>query len=212
MDGIAGDVELLYATVQGGSEDSLVLPAGEEQRAASFGSAMRRAQYRLGRSALRTLAAVRLGLPPLLVPLEVEEGGAPFLGGHEHLFVSVAHGAKARGVRVLAALGERPVGVDLERVRPVHAGLAARLLLPGEGEVLGGATAALGLPSEALPVVGWTLKEAVLKGERVGLRAGLRAVRLHGPPEALVAEGPTRRWALRVAEHDGFVLALAWAE
>ncbi|MFN3597487.1 MAG: 4'-phosphopantetheinyl transferase family protein [Rubricoccaceae bacterium] len=187
------------------------LPAHEEHLAATFGSEARRAQFRVARYALRTLAAARLGMAPHLVPLAVEPGGAPFLREREDVFVSLAHSAGSRGARALAAVAGRPVGVDLERLRPVAPRLAERLLVPGEAELLGQVSGALGLPADAALLAAWVLKEAVLKGERTGLRGGLRAVRLCGAPEALRAEGLAHRWALRAALRDGFVCALAWA-
>ena len=66
----------------------------------------------------------QLGLPP--EERKHEETGRPVLASGLHLSVSHTSGAAA------VALGDTPVGLDLERLRPVKPGLARRVLSDGE--------------------------------------------------------------------------------
>ncbi|MEM1056099.1 MAG: 4'-phosphopantetheinyl transferase superfamily protein [Bacteroidota bacterium] len=147
-----------------------VLDEAERARLEGFAHADRRAGFVLGRTAARTLLADVLGCAPGAVPLTVGEDGAPRVVGVSHI-VSIAHaGADLGG----AAVALRPVGLDLERVRSRHPDLWQRILAPEEYSVL----ETLGGPTDEAQTLLWSLKEAVLKARRTGLRAGTRSVRL----------------------------------
>ena len=169
------------------------LAPDERGRQAAFGHADRRRQFALGRTAARTLAAGRFGCAPEAVPLTVGADGAPDLPG---LHVSIAHTARGDRVAALAAVADGPVGVDLERVAPRRPDLWRRILADDEHGLLD----ALGGPTDRAQTLLWTLKEAVLKGQRTGFRAGGRSVRL-----ALDADGapPTRGLATATARASG---------
>lgn len=147
------------------------LAGSERERLLTFASAERRRQFVLGRLAVRRLLSVVQKVWPSEVRVEVGNDGAPRVEGG---YVSIAHGGRGFGALGLAAFAHQPVGVDVEVIRPRHPRLADRILLPDEVSVFDG----LGREStSALPLI-WSLKEAVLKGQRTGLRAGARSVHL----------------------------------
>lgn len=173
-----------------------MLSPTERQRLATFSHPDRRAGFVLGRTAARTLLAERLGCAPQDAPLAVGADGAPRVTG-EPLFLSIAHAGRG-GVMGGAIVAERPVGLDLERITPRNPGLWRRMLSSDEFalfETLGGS-------SDEAQTLLWSLKEAVLKGRRTGLRAGMRSVTLSGLD--------TDRQRLRATDADGGLWRLAY--
>lgn len=69
------------------------------------------------------------------------------------------------------ALAREPVGVDIQKIRPVDTGVARRCFSEEEQQRLRLARA----PEEELIRI-WTLKEAVVKASGLGLRQDLRRV------------------------------------
>lgn len=69
------------------------------------------------------------------------------------------------------ALAREPVGVDIQKIRPVDAGVARRCFSEEEQQRLRLARA----PEEEMIRI-WTLKEAVVKASGLGLRQDLRCV------------------------------------
>ena len=188
------------------------LPDDERARRDGFGHADRRRQFELGRLAARTVAGERLGLEPPSVPLAVGVDGAPEVVG---CHVSIAHTGRGGGVAALAAVHRAPVGVDLERVAPRRPDLWRRISNPAEQPVLD----ALGGPTDDAQTLLWTLKEAVLKGQRTGFRAGGRSVTLaldaDGSPPALGrarAGSAGAEWEVAYGRVDDLWLAVAWRD
>ena len=203
---------LRVAVVRGGA-DPAALSEPERARMAAFASADRRLRFALGRRAARALGAERLGCAPADVPLAVGPDGAPRLDG---AFVSIAHAGRGGQASGAAALADRPVGVDLEVVAPRHPALWRRMLRDDERPALD----ALGGPTDAAQTLLWSMKEAVLKGQRTGLRAGARSVRLvldrPAPPgvgggAAAWAEA-SGAWRLAYGRLGPLWLVVAWAE
>lgn len=179
-----------------------VLTAAERARAASFGHAGRRRQFVLGRTAARLLAAERLGLEPGDVPLAVGSDGAPELGP---LAVSIAHGGAP--VLGIAAIANGPIGVDVEAVRPRRPDLWTRILRADEQDVF----RALGGATDDAQTRMWTMKEAVLKAQRTGFRAGAQSVRLQLDGDRATATSEAGAWEVRSLRLDGSWISLAWA-
>lgn len=191
------------------AEDPVPLEAltdAERARLAAFGSARRRRAFALGRAAVRGLLGEVLGVPPRAVPLAVAADGA--LETASGLYVSLAHTEVGGATLAAAAVAPRPVGVDVEALRPRRPDLHRVLLAP---EDLGLLDAFDDLDRAHITL--WALKEAVLKAERTGLRCSPRRVRLAlaGAGGTAHVDGRTARWHLRYAEHDGAVLAAAFA-
>lgn len=189
-------------------EDISVLSEEEQSRLDTFGHPARRRQFALGRTAARTLAATRLGCPPRDVPLTVGTDGAPRVAGG---YISIAHGGRGPDLLGAAALADRPVGIDVERVAPRRPDLWTRILRPDEHDLLD----ALGGPTDTVQTLLWTLKEAVLKAQRTGFRAGGQSVRLSLDVERLAdgTGGATSEhgdWRLAFQRVDELWLAVAW--
>ncbi len=175
-------------TPDGGGTDGL--SDADAARAASFAHPDRRLAFALGRAAARALLAERLGVPAADVPLAVGADGAPHAPG---VCVSIAHAGRGAGVVAAAAVAPVAVGVDLEAIVPRRPDLWQRMLRADEHALLG----ALGGPSDRSQTLLWSLKEAVLKGQRTGLRAGARSVRLalDGASGDVPASGTGTAWA-----------------
>lgn len=185
-----------------------VLAPDERAQAAGFGSEKRRREFALGRATARTLLAERLAIAAPDVPLRIAADGAPELDAAA-LHLSIAHTATAEQTLAVAAVGARPIGVDLEPIRPRRPDLYRFLLHPDEYDLLER------LPHEhdAAQVLLWTLKEATLKAMRTGFRVSPKKLRLAVEPDRQIAsvqvEGGAN-WALRYAERDGCFLAVAY--
>ncbi|MAQ92259.1 MAG: 4'-phosphopantetheinyl transferase [Rhodothermaceae bacterium] len=171
--------------------DPALLSHTERERMATFGHPDRQRQFLLGRTAARSLVGATLATRPEAVVLRVGADGAPVVDG---VRLSIAHTGHAESVAAAAAVAAGPVGVDLERVARRRPDLWRRILRPDEYGVL----EALGGPTDDAQTLLWTLKEAVLKGQRTGFRAGGRSVCL-----ALDADGRPADHGRATAEADG---------
>ena len=199
-------VEVLITT----EPDDSVLTSDERRRLATFRHVDRRRQFVLGRTAARRLAAARLGCAPAAVLLSLDDDGAPHLGD---AFVSIAHGGRGDAAVGAAALADRAVGIDVEVVARRRPDLWTRILRSEEQSLLD----ALGGPTDDAQTLVWTLKEAVLKAQRTGFRAGGRSVRLDlhadgAPPEVgdATAASDQGDWRLRFGRIGVVWVAVAW--
>jgi 4'-phosphopantetheinyl transferase len=129
----------------------LPVPPGAVNR---FGRGQHRQLQDLARQAVRR-SARRAGHP--LERLDQEPGGRPLPWNGIHW--SLSH--KTRYVAGIAA--PVPVGIDLERVRPMSEAMYCRVGRPEDWRRLGGMS-----PAAFFRL--WTAKEAVLKAVGVGLR------------------------------------------
>ncbi|MEZ4700812.1 MAG: 4'-phosphopantetheinyl transferase superfamily protein [Rhodothermales bacterium] len=168
-----------------------------------FGLEKRRREFLLGRVALRTLLADRFEGEPVTFPVRVADDGAvelPATGWG----ASVAHSGD-RAVAAINAAG--PIGVDIERVQPRHAGLPGFLLHPGEKLLLD-----TGDPDDTLILV-WTLKEAVLKAMRTGFRTSPKHLKVDlDPPagRATVTVKEQQLWQARFEKRDAYYVSVAF--
>lgn len=147
------------------------------------------------RVALRRSAA-RLGVD--LPTLEKEENGAPVPSAG--MYWSLSH--KSRYVAAVAA--PQPVGIDIERIRPVRDGMAERIAAPEEWSQFRGRDRRLAF------FRCWTAKEAVLKAETVGI-AGLSDCRVVsvGGPSRLSVLYRERTWRVDFRMNDEHLTAVA---
>lgn len=151
------------------------------------------------RALVRLLLGRRLKVPPEAVALRRGPQGKPLLFEPPFpLHFNLSH----CGDWAVVALGSRPVGIDLERPRPVDMlALAERFCSPGERDRLAR------LPEAARQnafFAAWVAKEAVAKARGDGLRLPFRSIELDlADPAAprLVAlagdSGAARSWSLR---------------
>ena len=132
---------------------------------------------------------------PALLRTARTERGKPFFPERTELCCSVTHS----GGYWLCALSARPLGLDLERERPVDAArLARRFFLPEEADWL-----------ERRPedfFLFWTAKESLVKYAGTGLPGHLRDVSLLRGGALTDCVGPLRLTRLPFA--PGFVLTL----
>ncbi|MBO4852621.1 MAG: 4'-phosphopantetheinyl transferase superfamily protein [Schwartzia sp.] len=116
----------------------------------------------------RWRVAQAAGIQPSEVTLDHDEKGAPFCQGRERS-ISLSHS----GPYIAVAVGDAPVGVDVERKRKAPSGVAKRWFRPEENAFL------QSLSEEAYPSAFfrlWTIKEAALKYTGEGLSGGLENV------------------------------------
>ncbi|HET7291827.1 MAG TPA: 4'-phosphopantetheinyl transferase superfamily protein [Vicinamibacteria bacterium] len=165
-------VEVVEASLEDvlSSLDAHTLLDGDERaRAARFRNAEARDRFLAGRGLLRALLGERLGRPPGAVRLRLEANGRPVLADPDaRVRFSVSHA----GDRVVVALADRDVGVDIERLRPLPDALdlARRFFAAGEVAVL--ASEPLDRRADVFLVL-WTRKEALLKARGLDLADGL---------------------------------------
>jgi len=122
----------------------------------------------LGELLARRLLATGLKIDSKEVIFEVGPNGKPALLGKNNLHFNISHS----GQWVVCAIAHVPVGVDVERLRPVNPGLAQRFFTPQEFSML-----------QELPVDErtarfielWTLKESFLKAIGRGLTRNLNS-------------------------------------
>ena len=186
-----------------------LLEASERRRHAAFRQAADRERFLLGRAALRLLLGAWLSVPPEAVPLPTGLHGKPHCPGGPSFNLSHS------GDLVLLALHpSRPVGVDVEALRPDVAWepVAQRLFTSVEQEALQACPAAE-RPGAFLDH--WCRLEARLKARGLGL-AGLEALRAEDHQVSLAGDGSTTVrgaaesiWA--VAVPSGYRAAVAMA-
>ena len=196
------------AVAQALAADPAVLSADERVQHDAFATADRRRAFVLGRTAARHLLARATGAAAARVELTVGDDGAPRTPGRA---VSIAHTGRGADLVAVAAVAGTPVGVDVERVGPRRADLWQRLLTPGEHAVLDH----LGGPTDSAQTLLWALKEAVLKGQRTGFRAGARSVVLtlgETPGRVRAVSDVSGGWEIAYARLGAAWLAAAWQD
>jgi 4'-phosphopantetheinyl transferase len=149
---------------------TLLSPA-EQARLGAYRSRESAERYVITRCLVRSVLAERLGVAPRDIEFSQTERGKPHVAGA--LEFNLSHS----GDLILLAISDgRPVGIDVERRRPVARvdALVARWLTPGEREDVDRIVRS-GLPvSEAFLRV-WSLKEARLKALGVGIAGAASA-------------------------------------
>lgn len=190
----------VYATRAPG--DMTLLSADEQARLSTFQSPKRRAEFLRGRSLLRSVLAARFGMEASVLPLSSAPSGG-FAPLEEALHLSLTHTGSVAAI----ALAPYPVGLDVERIRPVPTGLIARMC--AENEMIP--------QHEAGALLTWAAKEAVLKASGEGLRGGLRQVCLNwldgaALPLRATATSPQQPFSVVVRQTPGLVWALAFPE
>lgn len=191
------------AVAQGG--EALLSPE-ERERLTSFSHPRRQHEFVAGRVAARLLLAEHLALPPAEVPLRTAENGAPDVTGHD-VHLSIAHS----GHEAVAAVARRPVGIDLEVIRPRHVNLHRYLLHESEYPLLDASE----LPRDHTLILCWTLKEATLKGLQLGLRHAPKLLRLNldWPQQRATVDAKEHgQWTAHFERQNGSFLAIAYPE
>lgn len=190
-----------YVVVWVAAGDPPGVPDGLQERAAVY-RGTRAAAHRLGRQ----LVAAYTSCPPEQQAWERDARGRPLVVGLGGLHVSLSH---ADGVVAAALAWDGPVGVDVERLRPLpDRGALARTALAGSERA-----AVDALPEElrdAQLLRFWTRKEAVAKALGSGLATHLRGIvtTAHGAVVSLPDGcGDLSAWSLADLPAPGGVLA-----
>ncbi|MEH2311947.1 MAG: 4'-phosphopantetheinyl transferase HetI [Nostoc sp.] len=144
------------------------LSSDEMARAERFYFQEHRQRFIAGRGILRTILGRYLGIQPLQVQFNYQHRGKPVLANvsaNTGLAFNLSH---SQGLGLCGVNCTRPIGVDLEYIRPMSdlETLAKRFFLPREYEMLRSLS-----PSEQQEVFFryWTCKEAYLKATGDGL-------------------------------------------
>ncbi|WID96687.1 4'-phosphopantetheinyl transferase superfamily protein [Bosea vestrisii] len=143
-----------------------ILSNDERARADRFHDAKARIAFIVARNWLRRVLALYTPVPPPQLRFGETVFGKPFLANDEggsRLAFNLSHSGELAIVAVTAGM---PVGIDIERIRPVSTDLLAGCLAPREFATL--SALAPTLRQESF-IRCWTRKEACLKAIGVGL-------------------------------------------
>jgi 4'-phosphopantetheinyl transferase len=175
------------------------LSPDEQSRARQFRNSFLRDAFILVRGTLRKLLGRYLGVQPAKVDLVYGPNGKPQLGLHSPVRFNLSHSAS---LAALAFTSNCEIGIDIEEIRPLPEmeDLATQLFSAGEVSEL------MSLPdSEREPMfyLGWTRKEAYLKGTNEGLSRPLDSFRIEfdserfGRPISVGVERlPSEAWTI----------------
>lgn len=159
-----------------------LLSQDERARAETFTRDEARRRFIVGRGRLRQHLAENLGVAPEEIGFRYGPAGKPEVIDHSTTHFNLAHS----GELAVLAIGGVPVGIDLERRRPMKnaQGLAERWFHPVEVERIAAAKDSL---DEFFRT--WTMKEAALKLVGVGVGESLPKVLTPSGPDGGVATG-----------------------
>lgn len=213
------DAHLWTASLDVSTEElaqlALTLSASERQRAARFHFPLHRDRFVAGRGQLRLLLGNYVGQEPRDVQFSYGPAGKPALAGNQSrdLHFNLAHSG---GVLAVVITRTGPVGVDVERIRPLEdAGeLVARFFSARENAAF---KTVPELDQAAAFFNLWTRKEAWLKATGEGIGHSLHLVEvsfLPGEPEHLLrlppSLGDAAAWRLKAfSPAPGFIGAVA---
>ena len=205
------DAELDLPTDEVESLERL-LSRTERDRASRFRFEHHRRRFIAARGRLRQLTGCYVNASPETIVIETRESGKPFTRGRQSIEFNIAHCDN----RAVLAFATRPIGVDLERIRPLSdlLPLAARFFAPGEYGLLRQLS---GASLEETFFRCWTLKEAYLKACGDGLAVPLSAFEVSldpRDPRLLFHEADPlepSRWQFGAWTEGPFAIALAVA-
>lgn len=170
------EVLLFWTDLDETSHETEVLPLQERERAARFHRAEDRRHYLAARAWVRTVLAHHAGCDPVELTFHHGRWGKPEIGWPESdLRFNLAHSSNTA---LLALSRGRPVGVDVEALRPdaFNAAAAALVLSRAELEFVSCAP-----DRHRAFLLCWTRKEAFAKLAGVGLSRRLAPLTLSGP-------------------------------
>lgn len=188
------------------SEDALarataLLSHDERARSAAIRHPRTRRQYAVSRGMLRQLLSRYAGRPAANLRFDTEGDGKPVLSGEEDWQFNLSHSGD---VAVYAIAPTRPVGVDIERLRPVPRAiqLADRYLSPEERSVI------VAAPPERRHrefLAFWVQREARAKAEGISIWRAL-----DGKDHTLPGGAPGNVFGVRLVNHsEDYVVAVA---
>ncbi len=158
-----------------------------------WNSGKRRSEWLAGRLAAKKLLRDELNLSPLDWQVG-REGVAPAMTGCDlpDLTLSLSHSDGIGVATYSHTRTEGSAGIDVQRVRPVHPGLCARVFTQSEREQI---AAQFGSEDSADGMLLlWALKEAAIKTRRLPWERSLRGIAVH-------LEGTTATITLETAQN-----------
>lgn len=193
---------------------SATLSTDERARAERFYFPQHRQRFTVARGILRQILGHYLNIAPERVEFAYNSRGKPKLNPKNAtgLQFNLSH---CEGLALYGLTGDRPIGVDLERLRPVEdlERLVERFYSSAEFAVI------CDLPAELRKIAffrGWTAKEAYLKATGEGLAGGLDQVEVSlnpGEPLRLLklpGNGAASCWSLFSPDvHPDYIAAIA---
>jgi 4'-phosphopantetheinyl transferase len=189
----------------GQAATSEVLSAEEKQRAARFHFERDRLSYTVSHTLLRQVLSKYTQRAASDIEIRTERNGKPYLAERSIEF-NLSHSDELTAIAVCTS----PVGVDVERVRPVGQPLSA-LIGREDAEII----AHLKQSEQQVAFFQcWARKEALLKAVGVGLLENLERVSVGiGPSSEIVSSiAEIEGWRWRVLDIDvpeGFAAAVA---
>jgi 4'-phosphopantetheinyl transferase len=195
-------------------EDLRILDDHERQRVARFHFVPDRIRYSLCHASMRRILASYLDRSPESLIFRERPGGKPDLvlsSSDPQIRFNLSH---SKSVALLAIALDIEVGADVEDIRPIEPGVAARYFSAAELASLAPLRSQEWLDAFYRC---WTRKEAILKAEGLGLRIPLESfdvtLRADEPAELLGARPEaklTAQWQLHhLSPADGVMAALA---
>lgn len=156
----------LDAPEQDGQNWARHLSAEECNRSQLFKCAIQKRRFDKAHGALRVILASYTQIDPQKLRIEISKKGKPAL---DHEGLSIHFNLSHSGDFALCAVSLSPVGVDIEKSRPLHSleALSKRFFCLSEHNYIM-AQAELAHRQDAFFKI-WTAKEAVLKGLGVGI-------------------------------------------
>lgn len=184
-----------------------LLADDELARAARYHFESDRRRSVVRRAALRSIVAGYVGLAPAELRFAYGPQGKPSLAASDAgLHFNLSHS----GELALVAVGQVPLGVDLERLRQVADAdlVARRFFTPNEVAIQRAAS-----DSNRVFLQHWTRKEAIIKAVGKGLSMPLDTFDVSEPIVLTRETGGEQTWHLRdLRPADGFLAAIATAE
>jgi len=192
-----------------------ILAPDEQQRSQRFRFEKDRKKFVIARGLLRTILARYLSVSSDRVLFSYSSKGKPAIANNYsagELFFNVSHSHN----RALYAIAlNRPVGIDLEYIRPIDAtALSQRFFLPSEAAFI---QSLVGEDQHRSFFRGWTQKEAYLKATGDGL-GGLESVEVAlvgsmglvkvGGDVQIAAQWFVQEVAVNAAHNDDYAAAL----
>lgn len=204
------DVWLVPLGADGDSPEAASLSTEERWRARRFHHERDRRRFVAAHAGVRAVLARYLDRPPAALRFARGAWGKPLLDPPEIEF-SLAHSGE---LAIVAVARERPVGVDIERLRAVPdvERLARSFFSVRERDELAALEPAR---REGAFLRGWTRKEAVVKGTGVGLSLSLASfdVPLSAKEGSVLVPrdgARSERWSVRALDvPPGYVASLA---
>jgi 4'-phosphopantetheinyl transferase len=161
------------------ADSQWMLTKDELQRASRFRDVEARHAFVVAHSWVRKVLSAYTDIPPHLLRFETGAYGKPFIErrrDRQNIEFNLSHSGS---IALLAVTAGIPIGIDIERVRPISPEVAAHCLTPSEVAALNG------LPGDLRNLSFmrcWTRKEAYLKATGMGLNVPLHDVEVSVHP------------------------------